>query len=709
MQAPGLIKFDRFGRSYHLSIKNAENLELLLELDEAHWVATGAPVDGLKCDLAFLNLVDTDSNGRIMCSEMRDAVRWLLKQLRDRSGVAEGRQTLALDAINTDEDEGARVLESARKMLASLEKPDAAEITLDEVRQIKAKIESTPVSEGGVVLPDASDDDEVKKFIADVIDTVGGAPHPSGAQGVGQAQLGQFLADAKALLDWQAQAVLPDGETRSDIMPFGADTSAAFALLSSLRGKIDQYFAQCDAVALEPRIAEQVYPRDAELRSADFADPEVIDKMLEHAPLAKPTAEHVLCFTEPINPRFAPQIEKLQAEVIKPVLGGSVKVLTEDQWEQVKAAFAAHEAWVNAKAGAAVEKLGGEAARKYLDERFARAVRSLIGTKSKTAFVLDNIRLAEKLILYQAWLLALANNFVSFPHLYDQNRRAMFETGTLIMDGRRFNLAVKVEDRAQHSATAKSSNMFVLYVEVVPAGEGRPKYEAAVPVTSGGKGNLCVGKRGVFEDVDRVLHDAKVVQIIENPISVTEALASPFQRLGGLVTSKIGGLTAEAEKKLDAAGTSTLAAVTAAPKEPAATAAPAAASGPGAGNLLMGGSIAVAALGSAAAFITKTLAGLKWYTVIGGLVGAVLAVMVPISIVALMKLRRRDLSAILEGSGWAINARMRLTMSQARFFTRRPRYPVGAVGVYRPAWPLLVVIVVVAVVLVVGLWLRHAG
>jgi hypothetical protein len=55
MQALKLVKFDRFGRSYHLSIKTAEDLELVLDLNEAHWVATGAPTDGLKCDRAFLN------------------------------------------------------------------------------------------------------------------------------------------------------------------------------------------------------------------------------------------------------------------------------------------------------------------------------------------------------------------------------------------------------------------------------------------------------------------------------------------------------------------------------------------------------------------------------------------------------------------------------------------------------------------------------
>ena len=49
--------------------------------------------------------------------------------------------------------------------------------------------------------------------------------------------------------------------------------------------------------------------------------------------------------------------------------------------------------------------------------------------------------------------------------------------------------------------------------------------------------------------------------------------------------------------------------------------------------------------------------------------------MLPTAIVAILKLRRRDLSAILEGSGWAINARMRLTFKQAHVFTCRPLLP----------------------------------
>ena len=64
-----------------------------------------------------------------------------------------------------------------------------------------------------------------------------------------------------------------------------------------------------------------------------------------------------------------------------------------------------------------------------------------------------------------------------------------------------------------------------------------------------------------------------------------------------------------------------------------------------------------------------------------GVAAAVLAVMMPVSAMAVAKLRKRDLSAILEGCGWAINARMRLTFAQGRMFTETPAYPDGARGV----------------------------
>jgi len=567
------MSFNRFGRSYHLRIDTAEDLRGAVELDEAHWVATGAPIETINCDRAFLELVDTDRNGRIMCFELAQAVRWLFKVLRETGGVTTGSDSLAIDAVDTDDEEGARICESARQMLALLGTPDARRITLRQVRRIEARTEAAPVSEAGVVLPAAAEQQEIRRFITEVISTVGGAPHPSGAAGLSREKLDEFLAEARAFLDRQGAGPAPSDRADSGTAPSG------------------------------------------------------------------PAAE-------------------------------------------------------------AVGLLGVEKLHAYLDEKFAAAVRSLIAEGAKTALALDGMRRAEKLILYQAFLLGLANNFVGFPHLYDAARRAMFEMGSLIMDGRRFNLAVKAADLARHAELAKTSNMFVMYVELAPAGGGEPT-QLAVPVTSGGKGNLCVGKRGLFEDIAGRQWDARVVQIIENPISITEALVSPFKRLGRLLTGKIEAVTTQAEKKLQTTVVRGQA--------------PAAAPGrPGggllAGGLLMGGGIAVAALGTAAAFITKTLAGLQWYTIVIGLGCAILAVVLPTSIVAFLKLRRRDLSAILEGSGWAINARMRLTLRQGRLFTQRPQYPRGARGIRRKGcWGVLVLAVIIAAAIAAGYFLVYAA
>lgn len=694
------MTFKRFGRSYHLCIDHAEDLRRVLHLDEAHWVATNAPIETLNCDPMFLGLVDTDNDGRIGCDDLKKAIRWLLDTLRDCGDVTTGSQTLKLDAINSDQQTGRWAHESAAKILTRLGKADAGRISLDQVNQIKTDIENTPISEMGVVLPDAATDAEVQEFMTNIVATVGGAPHPSGRQGVDQAQLDQFVAGARAFLEWQLRGNISKNRSQTEIMPLGAQTPESFALLASVRDKIDQYFAQCEAVAFDPRVAQHIGPCDAEIANLDLTTPAAIEEFRRNAPLAKPTPLRVLSSDDQVNPYYAPQLTDFLTGFLKPLLGQSTSSLSQEQWQEVKERFTAYEAWMNAKPDAKFELLDSEKLRKYLDKKFSNAVRLLIEKCRATAVELDRIRTVEKLILYQVWILDLANNFVSFPHLYDARRRALFEMGTLVMDGRRFNFSVKVNDRAEHMRITKTSSMYVLYVQVASASD-KLKYEVAVPVTAGGKGNLCVGKRGVFYDITGQECDATVVEIIENPISMSEALVSPFQRLGRLLTGKIEAITSAGEKKLDTSVGTAVAEAQSSPQKPdgTATAVP---SGQAIGGILMGGGVAIAALGSAWAFIANQVSNLHWSVVVVGVVGAMLAVILPTSILAFLKLRRRELSAILEGSGWAINARMRLTRRQGRFFTQRPSYPRHAKGVRRVSWWLIAFVVLGAA----GLGLR---
>jgi len=648
------MTFKRYGRSYHLKIDTAADLEKATELDEALLVATNAPVNGINCDSTFLQLLDSDKNGRITCREVKGAIQWMLGILLDHTGIDGHSDTLALDAVNAETPEGQKIRNAGLKILNRLGQPESGKITLEQVRQIKAQQEATPVSEAGVVLPHAAGDEAVQQFISDIIATVGGAPHPSGEQGVGSEQLDNFLSEATAYIEWYNRSIIPGDVEKTVVMP--------------------------SALAIDERFVQRMGWTEDELEQMDFDDPVVLVEVLEKAPLARATVSGKLDFNGKINPAYIKALKRFQSG-ISAVSGGIGDSLSAERWQEIKDAFAAHHEWATSKKGVAVEPLGIEKIRRCVeDSSYADAVRVLIAESSQTAFVLDNIRLIEKLILYQRYLIDFANNFISFPHLYDINSRAMFEMGTLVMDGRRFNLAVKVENRVQHADVAKSSNVFVLYSEAAGK-EGGNRFEVAVPVTSGGKGNLVIGKRGVFYDIYGNECDAKVVSIIENPIGFGEALASPFRRIGRLLTGKLESLTTEAEKKLDARTQVGMDQMTAKPSTPQ----PAQKEGQGAhtASTVMGAGVAVAALGSAVAYITKTLASVNPLTIIAGVFGAVLIVMLPVSIVALLKLRRRNLSAILEGSGWGINGNMRLTRKQARFFTERPRYPKGSKGAPR--------------------------
>jgi len=699
--------FDRFGRSYHLRIRGVDDLRRALELDRAHWVATSAPINTLHLDGVLLDAVDMDRDGRIRAHELTRAIAWTLETLEETAGVEAGRRTLTPAAIRATGGDGPRLRQAIEKInLHRGAEPDAA-IALADLRRVRVEVESRPVSEAGVVLPEAAIGESTAQFITDVIMTVGGEPHPSGRMGLTAPKLEQFLAEAAGFLAWQQRGRIPDGQTRTDVLPFGAATAGKFGRLTPLRGKLDQFFAQCEAVAHDPALASRFGPGPGDYAARDLNRPEDIEALLRLAPIAPPNAERVLDFDAKLNPAYADALQDLRREVIEPVLGGPVARLDEAGWSHVKQAFAAYAAWQDAKVGQALATLGEAKLRQYLQPEYAAKARALIDQSRAVALSVDDVRLVEKLLLHQAHLIELANNFVSFPHLYRRGETAAFDAGDLVMDGRRFNLAVRVHHRAEHAAIAQTSSMYVIYLEIT--GPGVPAYEVAAAVTSGGVGNLCVGKRGIFYDRAGRELDARIVQLIDNPISLREAMVEPFRRLGRAVAGKIESITGSAEKQLDQTGAQVVTDVQTttapAPGSPASGApaapAPIAPTGAGMGGVLAGGGIAVAALGSSLAYITKTLAALAWWKIAAGVGGAIAAVILPTIIVAVLKLRRRDLSAILEGAGWAVNARMRLDRRQSRYFTERPDYPRGSRGVRRHWFGWLVALALL-IALIVG-------
>ena len=173
-----------------------------------------------------------------------------------------------------------------------------------------------------------------------------------------------------------------------------------------------------------------------------------------------------------------------------------------ENWNTVKKLFAGYAGWVSVKKGPEVEKLEEKTLRHYLSNRNKEVdkLKDIIEKDKAVAAELEQLGNVEKLILYHKYLFEMANNFVNFKRLFDPNAESLIQAGVLVMDERRFELAVKVTDRTAHKKVALNSNICTMYLDLAAkSGDKTDAMSVAVGVTSGFADNLYIGKcRGVF-------------------------------------------------------------------------------------------------------------------------------------------------------------------------------------------------------------------
>ncbi len=681
------MRFKHYGKTAQLRIENAADLRAVLELDESFWVATSAPVSVFRCDNKFISLMDSNNDGRINTREVEDAIFWLFSLLVDDSQVGANADEILLNSISTTSNIGQDIVDVAKEIQVALGIEEKNSIKLSDVRGFIEYMRKQPMNGDGVITVVAAKGQDVVQYIKDVIACTGGALDAGGEQGVSASNIAAFQESVAGYLAWEeCGSLLPD-RSSSELFPFGEETAKIYDVCRLHSDKVDLFFSLCRTIAFEPRAKALLGCSDSELKDFDFTKQSDLDSCLECAPIANPTADGRLPLDSGVvNPLFRTWVDELCNIVLEPVLGDVPESLSEQDWNKVKAALESYHAYLKNKPKAGVERLAHKQLLDYKSGEMAAEAYKLVEADKKVTEVLDKTSVLEKLLLYHKNLVRFANNFVSFSQLYEVDERAMFEMGAAVIDGRWFNLALKVEDVAAHEKIAKSSNIFVLYVEVM-AEKSDKKFTVAIPATSGTRGNLSVGKRGIFIDIDGNEYNAQVIKIIKNPISVREGMAAPFVRLWDFIIGKIEGMSGASEKELQKKTDALLKAPSSAGGVPG---------GPAA--ILVGLSVSAAAIGSSFAFITKTLSDLSPQQVLLGLLGAVLFVSAPVVLLAVIKLNRQDLSSMLEGCGWAVNARMRFDRRQRHQFTLRKEYPAGAIDAVHPyRWLVLLAILLIVI------------
>jgi hypothetical protein len=696
-------KFFRAGGFDQVKIETGADLMALDQLDQKLWVALACPTTGLEFDSKTLAFIDTDKDGRVRAPELIAAVKWAGNCLKNPDDLLKSSPSLPLEAINDATPEGKQLLASARHILTSLGKKDSA-ITLEDTADTVKIFAQTQFNGDGIIPVESAPDDATKAVIADIIACFGSELDRSGKPGINQARVDQFFAESQAYSDWWKKA-----EADASVLFLANSTTAAAAAFQTVKAKIDDYFARCRMAAFDARAITAMNRDEKDYFSLGAKALTMNSAEIALFPLAQVGAGKPLSLAEGVNPAWLGPLAQFNVAVVKPILKDRT-ALTEADWSVITTAFSSYEAWLSAKAGVALEKLGLKRVREILPEKAKETLDGLIARDKALEPESNAISAVEKLVRYHRDLCTLVHNFVSFSDFYQRKAKAIFQAGTLYLDQRSCELCLPVEDPAKHAIMAGLAGSYLAYCDCVRKGTGE-KLQILAAFTGGDSDNLMIGRNGLFYDRKGRDWDATITKIVDNPISIRQAFWAPYKKVARMIHEQIAKRAAAA----DDAAVAKMAQATikleqsAAQPQPQAAAAQPKKLDPG---LIAALGIGAAGLGGMIGTIVAVFLGLRWMMPLG-----VLAIMLLISgpsmLMAWLKLRKRNLGPILDANGWAVNAKARINLPFGASLTQVAALPPGAqrdnlvdpFAEKKRPWALYLTLLVL-LLLALGWWLR---
>jgi hypothetical protein len=694
--------FSRTGGFDQVLLRKGEDLLHLHELDPKLWAALACPVKGLFFDEKTLRLIDVDKDGRVRVPEILAAVKWATTCVKNPDLLLQPGLDLPLAEINSESPEGAAILASAKTMLNFLGKPDASAITLPDVESQQSALVSAPLNGDGVVLSGSTTDAELQQLIGEIQSSFPGVLDVSGKPGVDLPSLEKFYAAVAARAAWLALE-------KSQWMEVSLDYAAAYAALQSVRGKIDDYFSRCRAVQFDARAQESLSQSPAAWTALANQGLSADCREFTDFPLANVSAEVLLPLEYGLNPAWEKEIEHFYELVVKPLLGTKA-ALEFAEWDRLKHSFDSYQAWLAAEAGKEVAALTPERIQQILAGDGRAALEQLIRGDLAMQPQVAAFAAVEKLLHYRLHLKTLLNNFVNFTEFYSKEDRAIFEAGTLYLDGRACDLCIEVHDVAKHATLAGLSKCLLAYCDCTRSDGAKKSIVAAF--TGGGSDYLLVGRNGIFYDRAGLDWDATITKLIENPIGIAQAFFLPYKRFIRFIEER----AAKSASAADASSQTLLQSATDKSLVTAdAKAAPAAAKPKFDVGIVAALGVAVGGITTAMGMMLQAFFGLGWLMPLG-LVGLVVLISGPSVFIAWLKLRQRNLGPILDASGWAVNGQVKINVPFGGKLTEVARLPPGSKRTlgdpYAEAptpWGKFLLLLILLVVLVAGGWCAWTG
>ena len=666
-------KFFLAGGVNQVMLRHGADIVNLEHLDQKLWVALACPTRGIEFDTRTLDLLDADKDGRIRVPEILAAVAWVKGVLLKPDDLLKGGESVPLAAIKDP-----AVAAGAKRILESLKKGEATEIALADVAD-RAKIFAENAFNGdGVFPPEQASDETTRKWLEDIVATVGSLPDRSGKPGVNQVKVDAFFAEAKAYADWYAQ-----GEAAAAVFLLGpAGTAGAAGAVKALKAKVDDYFARGRLAAFDPRAQAALNRLETEYLAVALKDLSATVQEVAGFPLARIEPGKALPLELGLNPAWTTAVAALVATAVDPILGLGKTSLAEAEWSVLLAKLAPYEAWQAAKPPTTVEKLGLARLREILAGPAKETIDAMLKQDLAVGAELAQLEAVEKMLLFQRDLVKLLNNFVNFSDFY-AGKKAIFQAGTLYLDGRSCNLCVPVTDAAKHAALAGLAATCLAYCDCTrPSGE---KMTIAAAFTDGDSDNLIVGRNGVFYDRKGRDWDATITKIVPNPISIREAFWSPYKKLARMIEEQIAKRAAAADadaSKMLAETAETVAKADTLHAGKPAVPPPAIAKKVDVGTVAAIG-VALGSIGGFLAALATKFIDLGFWMPFG-VAAIILMISGPSMILAYLKLRQRNLGPILDANGWAINGRARINVPFGSALTDLAILPPGSERTLEP-------------------------
>ena len=650
--------FFRAGGVDQVAIRNGLDIAHLSELDQKLWVALAMPTRGVDLEAHTLELLDEDKDGRIRVPEILSAVNWVKKTLKDPGILLKGGEQLPLSEFQ----EGP-VLIAARRILMNIDRADKDTISLADVKDSEKIFSASTFNGDGVVPPEVCENENIRKVVEDILATMGSVDDRSSKPGIDKLKAEVFFDQIRQLDDWRSTA-------DQTILPIGEATAAAFDAFTAIRSKIDDYFARCRLTALDSRAASFISGTEAEYTALSGKDLSASSPELRRLPLAPIRDQTTLPLQESLNPAWVDIVTDFNVKTVEPLLGNSQTSLTESDWNALKSKLLPYEAWIALKPVTTVEKLSPARVHELAQSTFEAQIMDLIQKDLAVDEEVKGFVEVERLLLYQRDLYRILNNFVAFADFYTK-KGAVFQAGSLYLDGRCCNLCLEVHDPSKHAIMAGLSAMYLAYCDCSrPNGE---KKTIVAAFTDGDSDNILVGRNGIFYDRKGRDWDATITRIVSNPISIREAFWSPYKKIARFIAEQIAKRTATVEAQSHAKMSSTVQKTLEGEKDIKPLEVP---------KKIDIGTIAAigVAVGGIGAMLTGTLNaffGLGiWMPV--GIIAVLLLVSGPSMMLAYLKLRQRNLGPILDASGWAINGRAQVNVPFGAVLTDLASLPMGS-------------------------------